>query len=291
MSDTTSNNFNIATESENNWAIRYGAEPTDAHIAKKLGFPKIDNFLNEIFHGGVMAAGNHLYLEVGRINEDGDFQTLKRIHGYSIKNTEDGIKFATEPDGKMFTMVVDGNYTKFSEDPIYQMDPHATKPNQLQSADDSFVFGEQATKIAFQGTERDVMSLYASLLKTTIALNKEDMKYDALQNGAPNGNTINQVLKENLSETAAIMYLDGIANHDPSSIDHFLWGDALDNPEPPINIYECSHIDVIREQVDQLEKTAAEQWQLVKSRGDRAVLGEDKPEEIKSTTESTAPTL
>jgi hypothetical protein len=241
--------------------------------------PKLDHALNQIFHGGVMAAGNHLYIEVGRVDDNGNFETLKRIHGYSIKDTEGGTKLATEPKGKMFTMVVDGHHTAFSDDPIYQMDPHKDLPNQLQSATDDFLLGDGATRLVFQGTQREVMTLYSGLLEATITLNNENLDYDALQNGAPNGNTTHEALRQTLSQMVEALHGKTIPEFDPSGLDHFWWGDSLDAPnilDP--KIFECAPLQDVMERVDALEKTAAEQWKAVKKQGQDVQFNHAPPE-------------
>ncbi len=132
-------NFSGATEGEQNWAVRSYAEPFDAHILKKMGWEWGDKIANKLFHGGAAAFGNHLAWEFGKRDKDGKFKVERRIHSFTVAEDDDGNTIvATENDGTIFTLAV-GGVIPFHEDPIYVMDPHATKEGQLQSADDDYI--------------------------------------------------------------------------------------------------------------------------------------------------------
>ncbi len=308
--------FGEATENGKLYAIRSGAEPMDFHAYNKIGqalagimpdflpdaipnaiegyYGAADDMFNNTFKGGLGAIGNHRYMELGVINDKGEFETLKRIHSFSVQaDSEGNLKLSTEPTGRTFTLAVDGKNVPFNKDPIYQMDPHATKPYQLQSADDGFILddvsfsavpfvGEKldefwdenigedgATKIIVQGSERDMMDYWGGLLETAIHNNNNDNKFDAMGNGAPNGNSMHSK-NENVVETMAHakgIKPDDIGTHNPSGIDFGSKYDGLPEvPEP--RLHEYVSLGEQREYIDSLEKTMATQWDEVLAMGE-----------------------
>lgn len=211
--------FRNLTENETVWAIRYGAEPIDFHIFGRN--TSVDIFIeNKLgITAGLGAFSNHLYIEIGNVEKNGFFSTLKRLHGFSLSENKQGdIIKAKSSKGRAFFMVVDGKYTSFSNDPIYIDDPHLTHQNQLQHANHKFLFGENATKIVFRGSEYHVLQLYVAMLVATIELNNQDLSYSALGIHHPNGNSYIFEMKEKLKQMANHLNIK-ICDHNPSGWD------------------------------------------------------------------------
>jgi len=263
--------FQEATEGQNNWAIRLGAEPIDFHLFGRNNW--WDNFVEDTLGitAGVGSNANHLYVEVGTIGEDGEFSTQKRIHGFSIKEDDGELLMAKAPDGRAFLMVIDGTHTPFSMDPIYQDDPHSTKPNQLQHADSIWTNSDErfywvndpendATRIGFQGTEREVLQLYNAMITGTLELNNQDLEYSALGGeDTPNGNSFRSEMIEKMNEAATQLGIQ-ISTHDPKGWDPGK-NDILETGRAQIMTSES--LEDIRAHTSALEKAASDQLQTV----------------------------
>ena len=265
--------FNESAENQQNWAVRYGAEPIDFHMfGRNNGW---DNFVEDKLGitagiGGLIA--NHLYIEVGQIDAEGEFSTLKRIHGFSIKEDEGELLMAKAPDGRAFMMVIDGKHTPFNMDPIYQDDPHATKPNQLQHADVKNFEGAEVwgldpdpehndnTRVTIQGTEREILEIYSAMVRGAMELNNQDLEYGAMGGeNSPNGNSFSGELREKAAQVAADLGLE-VLHHDPVR-----WnpghGDDFDTSVAGAATWES--LDDLRDYIDTLEEAAREQLDSV----------------------------
>lgn len=235
------------------WAIRFGAEPIDLHIADKtLGLSK--KFVEKSMGvtagpGGVF---NHNYIEIGTIDSNGNFESRKRIHGIGID--KDGNMTG---DGRLVGFVVDGARTKFENDPLQKDDPHAVHRNQLQHASVKNQIGGDYTKIVLTGSEEQIMRLYADMVKGTIDMNnrgRQSMSFGLLGQEAPNSNSFNGAMKQILAKSAQSMGLK-IENHDAWGIDI---GSTYDM-KPDVSPTEKMDLPTLRAHVDELERTASEQ--------------------------------
>jgi len=264
--------FEQAAEGQQNWAIRFGAEPIDIHMfGRNNGW---DNFVEDKLGitAGVGSFANHLYVEVGKVDDDGGFSTLKRIHGFSINQDDDGnLLMAKEPDGRSFLMVVDGVHTPFSMDPIYQDDPHSNKVNQLQHADAIWANSDErfywvndpendATRIAFQGSEREVLQLYNAMIVGALELNNQDLEYGALGGeGSPNGNSHRSEMIEKLDQVAEQLGIH-ILPHNPKGWDPGK-NDVLETSRA--SIMTTGSLSDLRDHTKALEIAASEQLKTV----------------------------
>ncbi|MCB9982560.1 MAG: LysM peptidoglycan-binding domain-containing protein [Rhodospirillales bacterium] len=277
--------FSSAAEGEKNWAIRYGAEPFDAHVFSKInrlfGSPtldKLDDVGNDIFNGGFAAFGNHLYMEFGTLNDDGEFEVQRRIHSFTIADDGEGNKIiATENNGTLFTLA-SGGIIPFHEDPIYVMDHHKTKAGQLQSSDDDFLFGEGSTKIVLQNlTRREAMGIYNVALKGGIEYNKGNIPIDASDIGdiidglTITGNTMHAGLRHMVESTANSLGKTGDFDFDPSGWNSGLTyyknsiEEKLEVPEnlkiPQHTLIEYPTLQELEQEIAANEQKLAAQWQ------------------------------
>ncbi|WP_274630829.1 hypothetical protein [Arvimicrobium flavum] len=165
--------------------------------------------------------------------------------------------------GRLVGMVIDGKHTPFSADPIQRDDPHAAKANQLQHADVENWLGDNYTKVVFEGSEREVLTLYGSLVEVTIELNNQDLDFGLLGQNAPNSNSFNAEMKEKLGQIGGHLGI-AIGDHDASGWDI---GKKLDLATVDAKLYAWQPIDDMRARVDQLERTAAQQLQTLKAEG------------------------
>lgn len=86
---TPQESFIGATES-GKWAIRMGAEPIDLHLSGDRGIKQEPGWFNMTAGpGGVF---NHNYIEIGKINDAGGFETSKRIHGVGLEMKDDTLQ-------------------------------------------------------------------------------------------------------------------------------------------------------------------------------------------------------
>ncbi|MCB1580523.1 MAG: LysM peptidoglycan-binding domain-containing protein [Rhodospirillales bacterium] len=270
--------FSNAAEGEKNWAIRYGAEPFDAHVFTKINrlvgsetLDKLNDVGNDIFHGGFAAFGNHLYMEFGTLNDDGEFEVQRRIHSFTIADDGEGNKIiATENDGTLFTLA-SGGIIPFHEDPIYVMDHHKTKAGQLQSADDDFLFGEGATKIVAQNlTKREAMGIYNVALKGGTDYNDRNIPVDGAN---VNGNTMHAGLRSLVEAAAQTLGPEKMLdfNFDPSGWDAGLsyYNDLVEEGQKPSEnmqipqhtLSEYSTLQELEQEIVANEQKLAAQWQ------------------------------
>ncbi len=236
------------------WAIRFGAEPIDLHIAdKKLG---IDTSLLSGFDGAVGGPGrifNHNYIEIGTLDQEGNFESRKRIHGIGLDKYG---KMTGE--GTLIGFVIDGKHTRFEDDPIQADDPHKTRRNQLQHALVKNRTGGDYTKIVYKGSEAGVMALYAAMVQATIQFNDDAKRneFHLLGQTGPNSNSFNSLMKRILN-AAARERGDTIDAHDA-------WGWDIGH-DYKIPLYTAFRVPTtmplpeLRYLVDGLEKRAAEQ--------------------------------
>ncbi len=235
------------------WAIRFGAEPIDLHIADKtIGLSK--KFVEKSMGitagpGGIF---NHNYIEIGTIGPDGKFESRKRIHGVGLD--KDG---KMTGDGRLVGLVIDGERTKFENDPLQKDDPGAHR-NQLQHANvKNPVMGGDYTKIVLTGSEEQIMRLYADMVKGTIDMNnrgRQAMSFGLLGQEAPNSNSFNGAMKQILARSVHAMGLK-IENHDAWGIDI---GSTYDM-KPDVSPTENMDLPTLRAHVDELERAANEQ--------------------------------
>jgi hypothetical protein len=240
--------FDVAREGANGWQIRYGAEPIDLHLFGKG--TRVDKALERIgITAGIGGSFNHNYIEI--MNPDGD--VVKRIHGLGL-DPKDG-KLEMTGGGRLIGLTIDGKYTDFSQDPVQHDDPHETKPHNLQHADTKNWFGEDATKIVFKGSEREVMEIYGAMLRGSIEINNQDIKFDLF---GLNSNTFNAEMKEKVQQIATKMGVT-VESHDPSGID-------IGSDDGKISTLEASRVKTwgtmqeLRDYIDTLEQTSHEQW-------------------------------
>lgn len=245
--------FNGSAETQA-WAIRAGAEPVDLHL---LGGPgsAADEFVEDNLGitAGIGGFFNHNYLEIGRIGADGEFEAVKRIHAIGVDEN-----FEMAPDGRLVGIVVDGEHTRFSDDPIQRNDPHDQKQNQLQHADE-----ESMTKVIFEGTERQVMEMYGAMVKATIELNNQDPEFGLLGQGSPNSNSFNTEMKEKVQQMAEKLGFD-IKSHDADGWD-IGWDYELDTSQATLHSWASR--EELHDYIDTLEQKAAEQFNQLKQDG------------------------
>ena len=136
-------------------AIRFGAEPIDPHLWGRNTV--IDNSLEDTFgvNAGPLGFTNHLYVEFGNLNEEGQFTPLRRIHGF------DGAMLSPQSAGQIVIGAYGINTIPFSQDPIYDDDPHRTNCGELQSAnnDGSYLWPGN-TEVIFEGGSEQVGAIY-----------------------------------------------------------------------------------------------------------------------------------
>lgn len=245
--------FDEAREGEKGWKIRYGAEPIDLHLTGKGTHS--DKFIENKLGitagpGGIF---NHNYIEI--LNPDSE--VVKRVHGLGLEPKDGQLEMTGK--GRLIGLVVDGKYTPFSDDPIQRDDPHPHLPNNLQHAESSNRFGENPTKIVFNGTERQVMEIYGAMLNSSIDINNQGIKFDLLR---LNSNTFNAEMKEKVTQISGILGVK-VKSHDPSG-----W-DIGSDPEkiqtaPATRVKAWDSMLELRNHIDTLEKAAHEQWETLK---------------------------
>lgn len=266
--------FQDVVEGQKNWAIRYGAEPFDFHILGKK--TAADQWLeNNGITAGIGSAANTNYIEIGTIDDNGDFNSLKRVHAMGL--TDNWEMEAGEQ--RLVGFVVDGKYTpftaeakdgeKYKGDLIQRDDPSTEKSNQLQHAFGAIsknTWGDDYTKVVFQGSEREVLQLYGSMVRSTIELNNnspEDMKFEMF---GKNSNAFNSEMKEKLVEMSEKLGIsERLGTHNASGLDIGRDYELETEEASPIKTLES--IFDLRAYIDQLEKTAAEQLNALRSNG------------------------
>jgi len=277
--------FLEATEGQQNWAIRAGAEPFDFHgfVAKGTAW---DRFVEDNLGitAGIGSIANTNYLEVGTIDAKGDFHVAKRIHAMGLSEN-------WEMDGgesRLVVFAVDGKYTPFTADTpegekyegdlIQRDDPNALKPNELQhSRDEVTTLGDvigvgdpeenDYSRIIFQGTEREVLELYGGMLDAVIELNNKDPEEMGFKLFTRNSNAVNSEMKEKMGEMAKALGIDPerIAQHDAVGID-FGRDHALDTQTAsPVRTWDS--IEDVRAGIDAREQAAASQLDTMRNEG------------------------
>jgi hypothetical protein len=243
---------------ENNWAIRFGTEPIDLHLGGKgTGFDKfVEDDLG--ITAGVGSVFNHNYIEFGRMNDAGEFETVKRVHGLGLDEN-----WEMTGGGRLVGMVIDGKHTPFSADPIQKDDPHATKPNQLQHADETNWLSDNATEIVFQGTEQQVMQMYAATVAATIEVNSQGNQFGMMGQNSPNSNSFNTEMKQKINEIGKALGLE-IGEHDAGGWDI---GSGFEMNTRTIPIREWAQPEIMAAYIDNLEKTAADQLKRLQTEG------------------------
>ncbi len=237
--------FNLARES-GGWKIRYGAEPIDLHLIDDKGKPQDPGVT--MISAGPGAVFNHNYIEI--MNPDGD--VVKRVHGMGLDEN-----WKMTGGGRLVGFVTDGKYTKFSDDHIQQDDPHVSKSNNLQHADVKNMIGGDYTKVVFTGTEREVLQMYGTLVRSTIEINNQDPKFGLLGQFLPNSNTFNAEMKEKLGQISKELGLE-IGTHNALGIDIGSNPDMLET-ERATKIFCTESLPELRSKIDQLEQLAAQQ--------------------------------
>jgi len=257
----TRGSFVDATEGGQRWAIRMGAEPVDMHLGGKgtAWDMFVENDLG--FTAGVGGMVNHNYIEVGRFNDAGEFEVMKRVHGLGLD-----ANMEMTGGGRLVGFVVDGKYTPFSRDPIQRDDPHATRPNQLQHADEENWFSDNATKIVFEGSERQVLQLYGAMVESTIELNKQNLGFSLTD---LNSNSFNSAMKEKLTQMGGHLGIT-IGTHDAGGWD---LGSGTDLNTSPARLYQWESMGDLRGHIDSLERAAATQLQTIYRDGIDVDLG------------------
>lgn len=241
-----SEHFDSATEGSRNWSIRFGAEPIDLHLTGKG--TQADKFLENKagITAGVGSVFNHNYIEV--VNPDG--QVTKRVHGIGLDQN-----WQMTGSGRLVGFVTDGKYTKFSDDPLQKDDPHATKQNQLQHADE-----DGYTKTVFRGNERQVLQLYGGLVQSTIEINRQNSEFGLLGQKNPNSNSYNAEMKEKLNEMTDRLGIR-VESHNAPGWDI---GSDFDMKTESAKTISSPSLAELRKDVDQLEQTAAQQLTTLK---------------------------
>ncbi len=273
--DITSDNrptdgFNDATENQK-WAMRYGGEPLDTHWASgdggawasgERGTKQEPGFWNTT--SGIEGFFNHNYIEIGKINKEGEFEVQKRVHGMSIE-FKDGKPVITG-DGRLFGFVIDGKYNTFENDDLIQHDdPHHEKEHQLQHADVDRPFGDAYTKVVFEGTEREVLQLYGSIIRATIEINNQDNEFKLF---SQNSNTFNAEMKEKIDQMAEDLGISNrLGKHNPWGWDKGSDPDTLKTTEAKKVVEEWGPIEDLRQYIEGLEQTAAKQWDEIQEKG------------------------
>lgn len=279
--DNINGRFSDATEGEQNWAIRYGAEPVDLHmtgLSNDRGETREPGFWN--ITAGPAGFTNHNYIDIGRINDAGEFETLKRIQALAI---DKNLTMLDPGNSRLFGFVIDGQYNTFEEDDmVLADDPHHERARDFQHADvedydlaDIFTGDDPTddyTHIVFQGSERDVMQIYAGMVAATIEINNQDPEFSAaadlswnwMVGEAPNSNTFNAEMKEVANKIAEHLGVE-IGEHDPSGWDIGATPDMLETTEPTVATWDS--IDDLRAYVDRLEQASSEQWRTIQEKG------------------------
>ena len=251
MTDPVKEKFIDASEGEHGWQIRYGAEPIDLHLFKKLGRKDIDKSIEAkgvtAGPGGVF---NHNYIEI--LNPAGE--VVKRVHGIGLE-AKDG-KLEMTGSGRLVGLVVDGKYTTFeNDDPIQRDDPHAKKPHNLQHADEIRMLRGEFTKTVFKGSEREVMEIYGAMIRGSIEINNKDIRFDLF---GLNSNTFNAEMKEKVNQIAKLMGVE-VGSHDAPGWD-------VGSDDKKIDTADASRVKTwglmsdLRDYIDALEQTSHKQW-------------------------------
>lgn len=206
--------FEQAAEGKQNWAIRGGSEPFDFHGFVGKG-TLWDKFVENLgMQSGIGGFASTSYIEIGTVDDEDNFHVAKRIQGMGLNEdwemeglTQRFVSFVTDGKYTPFRAHADGENPYEQEGPyegdlIYRDDPHESLPNQLQHAD-----GPDRTGLLFQGTEREVLQIYAAMVRTSIEMNNRDLTFGLLgQSGEePNSNTLYAELKEDMREMGAAM--------------------------------------------------------------------------------------
>jgi hypothetical protein len=80
MTGPVNKTFKDASEGEDGWQIRYGAEPIDLHLFKKLGRDDIDKSIErQGMTAGIGSVFNHNYIEI--LNPSGRGGEARAWHG------------------------------------------------------------------------------------------------------------------------------------------------------------------------------------------------------------------
>lgn len=254
--DTKPQDFDPSTEGKT-WAIRFGAEPIDLHLTdqkKPLLKKIIEGTLN--ISAGIGSVFNHNYIEVGTIRRDGAFETRKRITGVGLDQN-----WQMAPTGRLVGLVLNEKHTLFNIDPIQVDDGHPAIQNQLQHAQAESWLGDPYTKIISTGDEKKILGLYGMMIQSVIEFNNRGFsktEYSLLGQTNPNSNSFAFSLQEALQKAAA----NNGSNIMPYSVSGWDIGSSY-----KIDFVEYADmpedIDTLREYVDSLERTAAEQIVLL----------------------------
>jgi hypothetical protein len=258
MTDPVNKTFKDASEGEDGWQIRYGAEPIDLHLFKKLGRDDIDKSIErQGMTAGIGSVFNHNYIEI--LNPSAE--VVKRVHGMGLE-LKDG-KLEMTGSGRLVGLVVDGKYTKFeNDDPVQRDDPH-TKPHNLQHADTH-------TKVVYTGSERAVMEIYGAMIRGSIEINNKDIKFGLF---GLNSNTFNAEMKEKVNQISEKMKVT-VNDYDPPG-----WDVGSDNEvietQPANRVKTWGSMNELRDYIDLLEQTAHKQWATLNWESQSLKKGED----------------
>ena len=136
--------------------------------------------------------------------------------------------------------------------------------------------------MVFQGSERDVLQLYATMVSATIEINNQDPEFGMLGDWswkwlageAPNSNTFNAEIKEVIDQAASHLGFE-IGEHNPWGWDIGATAEMLETSAPVIATWDS--IDDLRNYVDTLEKASSEQWKAIQEHGIDTDLDTDIP--------------
>lgn len=155
-------------------------------------------------------------------------------------------------------------------------DPHREKNRQLQHADAEGWFGyDDATKVVFEGAERQVLEVWGVMVHSAIELNNQDPKYHAINLGdGVNGNVLSMEVRERAAEALKEMGLT-IGAHNPGGWDVLNFVETQPKTSKA-QICTVASLADMRDYVDALEAAAAEQLQAVRdATADYDVGGKD----------------
>lgn len=273
--------FTSFAEGEQNWAIRYGAEPVDAHatgLSNDRGEKKEPTYLN--ITAGPMGITNHNYIDIGQVDPDGNFEPVKRVYALSI---DKDLTMLDPMNSRLVGFVIDGEHLTFAkDDQVLKDDPHHERPNEYQHADVKdtdlvdYIKGDDPsddyTRIVFQGSERDVLQIYAAMVSATIQINNQDPAFSMFGDlswkwavgESPNSNTFNAEMKEVASSAASQLGLN-IEEHNPWGLDVGSTPDMLETTVASGATW--LPLGELKSYVGDLEKASAEQWKTIQEKG------------------------